>query len=188
MKKWIIGLFLVLCACSWRSPNSTFYMMSSENLEPMSNRKVSVAVARVKVPDLLDRPQMVIYEKNSDVVKIEEFNRWGEVFPDVIQATVTNDLMALLPNAFVKRTYFDSGNMNYSVNIEINKMAAYSGDRVVLSAWWNITNSKGRVLRRGQESFETKVKSDSLEDLVEAQTQVIHLLSKAIAKQLISGI
>lgn len=176
---------MIIGACSWRTPDSTFYMMNSDDLTPLSNRKISAAVAQVKVPDLLDRPQMVIYEKDSDVVKIEEFNRWGEAFPDVLQATVTNDLIALLPNAFIKRTYFDSGNMNYSVNIEINKMAAYRGDKVVLSAWWNITNSGGRVLRRGQENFEAKVAGSSIQDLVDAQAQVIHLLSQAIAKKLI---
>lgn len=185
MKKILLGLFLFLSACSWRTPDSTFYMMNSDNMAPLSNRKISVAVARVKVPDLLDRPQMVIYEKGSDVVKIEEFNRWGEAFPDVVQATVTNDLMTLLPNSFVKRTYFDSGNMNYSVNIEINKMTAYRGDKVVLSAWWNITNAGGRVLKRGQENFERKVAGNSIQDLVDAQAQVIHLLSQAIAKALI---
>ena len=178
MKKILLGLFLFLSACSWRTPDSTFYMMNSDNMAPLSNRKISVAVARVKVPDLLDRPQMVIYEKGSDVVKIE-------AFPDVVQATVTNDLMTLLPKSFVKRTYFDSGNMNYSVNIEINKMAAYRDDKVVLSAWWNITNAGGRVLKRGQENFETKVAGNSIQDLVNAQAQVIHLLSEAIAKQLI---
>ena len=93
--------------------------------------------------------------------------------------------MTLLPKSFVKRTYFDSGNMNYSVNIEINKMAAYRDDKVVLSAWWNITNAGGRVLKRGQENFETKVAGNSIQDLVNAQAQVIHLLSEAIAKQLI---
>ena len=184
MKKWILGLFLVLCACSWRTPNSTFYMMNSEGLEPVSNRKVSVAVARVKVPDLLDRSQIVVYEKGSGEVKIDEFNRWGEAFPEVLQATVTNDLMAYLPNAFVKRTYFDSGSLNYSVNIEINQMAAYEGDKVVLSAWWNIANTSGRVIKRGQQKFEVPMSGHTIEDVVKAQNAAVHQLSKAIAEQL----
>ena len=187
MKKIIIGLFLVLCACSWRSPDATFYMMNSNELSALSQRKISVAVSRVKVPDLLDRPQMVIYEKDSDAVKIEEFNRWAEIFPDVVQATVTNDLMALLPKAFVKRTYYDNAGMSYNVNIEINKMAAYRGDKVVLSAWWNITNSGGRVIKHGQENFEAKVKGNTVQDLVEAESTTVHMLSTAIAKQLIGG-
>ena len=79
MKKILLGLFLFLSACSWRTPDSTFYMMNSDNMAPLSNRKISVAVARVKVPDLLDRPQMVIYEKGSDVVKIEVNDTIAEI-------------------------------------------------------------------------------------------------------------
>ena len=175
---------LLLAACSWRSPNATFYTMNSDNLTALSSRKVNVAVALVKVPDLLDRPQMVVYEKNSDEVKILEFSRWAEVFPDVLQTTVVNDLMAYLPNAYVRRTYFDSADAKYSVNIEVNKMESYVGDKVVLAAWWNIVGAQGKTLQRGQQSFVVKVKGESMTDLVAAQNEAVHLLAKAIAEQL----
>lgn len=184
MKKFICGFLLVLCACSFRSPSSTFYMMNSDNLPVVSERKINVAVARVKVPDLLDRSQMVVYEKDSDEVQIMEFNRWGESFPDMLQATITNDLMAYLPNAFVKRTYFDSGSMTYSVNVEINNMKAYSNDKVVLSAWWNIANARGVVLKHNQVSFEVSVQGRTIQDLVNAQSEVVHKMSLNIAEVL----
>ena len=176
---------LALEACSFHSPDSTFYVMNSKNLEPVAaNKKINVAVARVKVPDMLDKAQMVAYEPNSDKVQIMEFNRWAEVFPDVIQATVTNDLMAYLPQAYVKRTYFDSSSADYSVNIEINDMRAYVGDKVVLSAWWNISNRSGRVLKREQVSYEVKVEGGNMSDLVDAQSKAVHLMSRAIAEKL----
>ena len=92
--------------------------------------------------------------------------------------------MAYLPNAFVKRTYFDSGNLNYSVNIEINQLAAYVGDKVVLSAWWNIANASGNVVKRGQKKFEVPMNGRTTEDVVKAQNAAVHLLSEAIAEQL----
>lgn len=181
----LAAAILGLEACSFHSPDSTFYVMNSNDLEPVAaNKKIGVAVARVKVPDMLDRAQMVVYEPNSDKVQIMEFNRWAEVFPDVIQATVTNDLMAYLPQAYVKRTYFDSGNADYSVNIEINNMRAYVGDKVVLSAWWNINNRSGRVLKREQVSYEVKVEGGNMADLVDAQSKAVHLMSRAIAEKL----
>ena len=180
----IIGLFILLSACSWRSPNAEFYVMNSQGLSEISARKLNIAVARVKVPDMLDRAQMVVYDKDSDKVNILEFNRWVEVLPDILQSTITNDLIAYLPNAYIKNTYFDSTQMQYSVNVEINRIAAYTGDKVILSAWWNITNAGGYVLRREQVSYEIKVKGDSISDLVEAQSEAVHQLSKAIAEQL----
>lgn len=185
MRKALLALLIILSACSWRSPNSNFYMMNSLGLSPFSDKKINIAVAQIKVPDLLDRAQMVVYEDGNDQVQIMEFNRWGEVFPDVLQATVVNDLIAYLPQAFVKRTYFDSQNSTYSVNIEINTLKAYRGEKVVLSAWWNITNARGKTLVRQQGSYEAKVDGNSIDDLVHAQTQTVHELSKDIAEQLV---
>ncbi|MBP1532356.1 MAG: membrane integrity-associated transporter subunit PqiC, partial [Alphaproteobacteria bacterium] len=125
MKKLLWGLFLMLCACSFRSPNSQFYMMSSQGLPTLSDKNMSIAVAKVKVPDMLDKSQMVIYDGNSGdevaEVKILEFQRWAEVYPEMLQNTVTNDLIAYLPNAYVERTYFDSNKALYSINIEVNQ-------------------------------------------------------------------
>lgn len=185
MKKILCVLLVLVSACSWRSPSSKFYMMDSSNLSEISPRKMNVAVAAVKVPELLNRAQMVVYDKNSDQVEIMEFDRWGETLPDLLQTTIVNDLMAYLPNAYIKRTYFDSQNMNYNVNVEINNIKAYKGEKVILSAWWNITNAKGSIISRGQKTYEIATEGDSLQDLVRAQNEAVHLLSKDIAEDLL---
>ena len=185
MKKLLCFLVVIIGACSWRSPDSSFYMMNSEGLLPLSQKKINIAVAKVKVPDLLDRAQMVVYESGNDQVKIMEFNRWAEVLPDVLQATVVNDLIAYLPQAFVKRTYFDSQSATYNVNIEVNTLKAYRGEKVLFAAWWNITDAKGKILMRRQGVYEAKVSGNSIADLVNAQTQTVHQLAKDIAEQLV---
>lgn len=185
MKKFVYALLLLLAACSWRSPNAEFYVMNSQGLTEISPRQMNIAVAKIKVPDMLDRAQMVTYDVQSDRVQIMEFNRWAEVLPDILQNTVTNDLMAYFPNSFVERTYFDNNRSGYSVNIEINKIQAYLGQKVILSAWWNIKNSAGTILKRRQGKYEVKVHGDSVADLVNAQSQAVHLLSRDIAEQLL---
>ena len=185
MKKLFCIVFVLLCACSWRSPNSEFYMMNSQGLQQLSERKMNIAVAKINVPDLLDRSQMVVYENHNSQVKILEFSRWGEVLPDVLQATVVNDLMAYLPNSYVQRTYFDKQSAAYNVNIEINNIKAYRGDKVVLAAWWNIVNGYGKTLLRQQGVYEAKVEGNSIQDLVNGQTQAVHQLSHAIAEGLV---
>ena len=182
-------LFMILSiistvACSWHSPDSTFYVMDSEGLRVVSDKNINVAVARVKVPDMLNKAQMVISSEDSTQVKVMEYERWGESYPEVIQDTVTNDLIAYLPNAYVKRTYFDNGNAQYNVNIEVNKLQAYRGDKVILSAWWNITDVKGNILQKAQGSYEAKVEGDDIQDLVNAQALAVHQMSEEIALSL----
>lgn len=179
-----IAIILLATSCSWRSPNSEFYVMNGGNLQAISGKKISVAVAKVKVPDMLDRAQMVISDEDSNQIRILEFQRWGDVYPDVLQNTVTNDLIAYLPNAYIKRTYFDDENTTYTVNIEVNQVLAYPGDKVVLSAWWNIKDAKGNMIKREQGSYEAKAEGNEIKDLVAAQSKAVHQMSKDIASAL----
>jgi len=180
-----LAIVFLVVACSWRSPNSEFYVMNRGDLQAISNKKISVAVAKVKVPDMLDRAQMVVSDEGSNQIRILEFQRWGDVYPDILQNAVTNDLIAYLPNAYVKRTYFDGENVMYSVNIEVNQLMAYPGYKVVLSAWWNIKDAKGNIIRREQGSYEAKVEGNEIKDLVVAQSKAVHQMSQEIAAALV---
>ena len=177
---------MLLMACSWRSPNSSFYVMESSGLQTLSDKKISVSVAKVKVPDMLDRPQIIVSDKGTNQIQVLEFERWGEIYPDVLQSTVTNDLIAYLPNAYVKRTYFDGEETSYSINVEVNRLQAYKGDKVLLSAWWNIKDGKGNVVTKKQGAYEAKVHGNDIQDLVNAQAEAVHQMTKDIADALIS--
>lgn len=186
MKKYLVVLFLFLSACSLGgySKNSTFYMMNSQNLSAVSTRKINVGVSKVRVPDLLNKPQLVVYDKDSQEIEILEFDRWGEPLPYVLQNTVTNDLQKYLPNSFVKSVEYASETLDYTVKIKINKIEAYEGDKVILSVWWHIENTKGQILDRDQGIYETKVEGDDIADLVRAQNEAVHHLSRDIAETL----
>ena len=182
MKKFFIyGAAFLTAACCWRSPDSSFYMMNSQGLEKVSDKQLSVAVQTVNVPDLLDRPQMVTYDAKSQKVNMLEFSRWGEALPAVLQNTVTNDLQRYLPQSFVKSVEYSSETLDYTVKIKVNKMAAYEQDKVVLAAWWHIEDTKGKILHRDQAEYEAKIEGEKVADIVKAQNQAVHYLSKDIA-------
>lgn len=186
MKKILICmLFLALGACSFRSPQSQFYVMNSDGLSAVSDKELNVAVSRVKVPDMLDKAQMVVYDKDSSEVQILEFHRWAEVLPEVLQSALTNDLMAYLPKSYIERTYFES-NTQYNVNVEINRIEAYQGDKVVLSAWWNITDKNGRVIKRKQGVYTANPAGNSIADLVNAEAAAMHQMAREIAETLVA--
>lgn len=186
MRKFVVILSALLCACSLGgySKNSTFYMMNSEGLSAVSPRKISVGVSRIRVPDLLNKPQIVVYDKDSSQIEILEFERWGENLPYVLQNTITNDMQQYLPNAFVKSVEYSSENLDYTVKIKINKIEAYQNDKVLLSAWWNIENDDGKILRRKQGNYEVAVTGAEIADLVKAQNLAVHALSKDISATL----
>ena len=83
-------------------------MMNSQGLEKVSDKQLSIAVQTVNVPDLLDRPQIVTYDAQSQKINMLEFSRWVEALPAVLQNTVTHDLISYLPKSFVKSARFDT--------------------------------------------------------------------------------
>lgn len=176
---------LLLISCSFRSPQSQFYVMNSSGLTSLSEQKMNVMVNRVKVPDMLDKSQMVIYEKDSPEIKILEFHRWAEVLPDIIQTTVTNDLMVYLPNSYVKASYFGNDAAQYDVDIEINRIEAHQGGDVILSSWWSIRDKNGKTLKREQGTYTAQSSGDSISDLVDAQSRAVHSMSREIAESLL---
>lgn len=183
-----IALFLtlvLLSACSFRSPQSQFYVMNSNNLNSISTKKMNVIVARVNVPDMLNKSQMVIYDDSDLEVQILEFHRWGELFPDMIQSTVTNDIIAYLPNAYVRSAYFDTDTAQYNIYIEINRVEAHKGGDVLLSAWWHISNDKGKSMQRVQKTYVSHTKGNSISALVDAQTDAVHQMSRDITEHLL---
>lgn len=185
MKKFVLfSLLILLNACSFRSPQSQFYVMNNGNPQIVSEKSLSIIVTPVKVPDMLNKSQLVVYDKDSSEVQIMEFHRWAEVLPDVLQSAVTNDLMSYLPNAYVKRAYFDSTDGQYSVNIEINRIEAYIDDKATLSAWWNISDAKGKIIKRKQGVYAANVTGKTVGDLVNAEADAVHQMSREIAETL----
>lgn len=185
MKKIVFFAVLIfLNACCWRSPDSQFYVLNSEGLSALSQRSLNVAVAAVKVPELLDRQQMVTYQNNGREINILEFNRWAAALPYVLQSAITNDLIVYLPKSYIQPEPF-SGRPQYIVNVEINRLEAYPADRVKLSVWWNIANADGTVLTRRQSSYEEKVSGTAIADLTAAQNRAVNRLTADIADKLV---
>ena len=183
MKKLIICLWVIcLNACCFSSPNAEFYMLNSDGLSPLSDRYFSISVPVVKVPEVLERPQMVTYSPEGNQVQILEFSRWGETLPYVLQNTLTNDLMAYLPNAYVKSSRYASEKMRYNVEVEVNNLKAFKGEKAELSVWWSIRNAAGENSRRRQGFYEAVVGDESMDALVRAQNEAVHQLSRDIAE------
>ena len=187
MKKIIlICMVILLNACSFRSPQSQFYVMNSSNINSLSDKKMNVAINQVKVPEMLDKSQMVVYDKDSAEVQILEFHRWAEVLPNIVQTTIVNDLIAYMPNAYVKRANYDNTSLQYNIDVEVNDLKAYSDDKVVLSAWWSIRDNRGKILKRAQQTYTAPVKKSGVQALVEAQAQAVHQMTRDISENLLN--
>lgn len=184
-------LFCLLCAlslsaCMGTSAPSDFYTLQVvAPSQALSQKALTVGVEKVKVAGLLDRPQIVLMENNGVNLSVSETNRWAEPLPSMLQRTLVADLQAYLPKATIKETGFLQQDFPYILTIEINQFTGTLQDKVVLNAWWTITNNRGKILYQQQEIMEKPLGTDYTA-LVKTQSILIGELAHKIASHLSS--
>src|SRR5271157_1862130 len=89
-----IALFMVILTGCARSPSSKFYQLNEVLNETSATHAVSpdlsqvIAIGPVRIPDYLDRPQIVIRSGKNEL-KLSEFDRWaGSLESDVSRVLV----------------------------------------------------------------------------------------------------
>jgi len=110
MKKLFICLLpLLLSACLFSTPNSTFYLLeSSSQAESVFQKKLNVAVYDVGLPDYLQKPQIVLQKHDSPELKVSEFNRWASDLDGMVQNTLIENLQKSFPQSTIKPLVFGS--------------------------------------------------------------------------------
>jgi len=89
------------CISVSSSPNSRFYMLQPIDKEQVPNtfsipKDIIIGVGPVKIPDYLDRPQMVTRNKNN-TLSFAQFDRWGESMDFALERLVNKNLSLMLP-------------------------------------------------------------------------------------------
>jgi len=184
MKKFLIYFApFVLSACLFSTPNSRFYLLESlpQKYIP-SPKKIDIAVYDVLVPDYLQKPQIVLQQKNTPQLKISEFNRWASGLETMIQNTLIEDLQKSFPNATVKPLIFGT-KANYIVKLNIEKMTGYFKENAVLSGTWQITSSDGTILKQSDFKFQTDT-GKTYASYVQAQSKLISELAQELAQNI----
>ena len=187
MKKiFLVSLFsLFLTGCfSGRSPNPSFYLLEQQSGKEISSKKISVLVEPIKLPALVDKPQIVLKEENSPEVTVSEFNRWGEPLSNMIRQTLIADLNTYLPNAFIKPDNYDtSGRFDYTLLIEVDRFIGEKKSFAAFDVWWTLRNANGKIIKREKSNFYSSME-ESYSSYVEAQGYNIDELTQKIAHKL----
>ena len=179
---------LVLSGCfGGFSPNANFYTLSADDrveIIPVSQKKMSVQIQDVSIPDYLSQPQIVTLNKNKVEIKKNEFNRWGAPLGDIIQRTLAADISAMLPKANVKMAGEVYVPENYNVEINISRLDGTWNDTATLESWWQITDKNGNQLTSSRTYLTTPLGEENFVALVEAESALIAGLAQEISQSL----
>jgi len=175
---------LVLAGCG-RSPQTNFYTLTPLVSEATAPRLAgpSIAIAAVTLPELVDRPQLVVPDAGTRVT-ILETHRWAEPLKSAIPRLLAENISRLLNSDRVAAYPQHAAiNADYRLFVDIQRFEL-ADSTVVVDALWEIRSAKGTKPLTGRSKLVEPVGSTEYEAVVAGYSRAVATLSKEIALSL----
>jgi uncharacterized lipoprotein YmbA len=142
-----------------RGPNvqpTQFYVLTAvaqpSDASP-SSRQLIIGLGPVKLPDYLNRPEMVSRVTPNEL-RLDQFDRWGEPLKDNFIHTLATNLDTLLNlRQVVSFPWYSNTPMDYTVVVTVLRFEPQPEGQVLLSARWEIGDTKGHALVNRDSQF-----------------------------------
>jgi uncharacterized protein len=180
-------LIFTTAGCGTTGPTK-FYVLNalagSETAAPALTARpgIAVGVGPVKIPEYLDRLQIVTRSTMSSL-QLAEFERWAEPLEKSIPRILAENLSALLGSDQIAiHPWPNALQVEYQLVVEVNRLDGTLRQNALLDARWTLLADKGkRVVVRKNSTVSEPVSGGSYEGLVMAQSRTLAQLAKEIA-------
>ncbi|MFM0165806.1 hypothetical protein SAMN05444172_6473 [Burkholderia sp. GAS332] len=171
-----------LCGCA-SSPKSDFYTLSAAAPQTGNppGAPIAVVIGAVTVPELVDRPQIVV-RSGDNTVDIDEFARWADPLKSQIPRVIGADLGQLL-NSVMVSTYpmgVDTASA-YRVQLDIQRFDAALGDAVTVDVLWSVTPPGKKPPLSGRSTVHEPCTGAGFDGVVAAYSRALGTVSRDIA-------
>jgi uncharacterized lipoprotein YmbA len=165
------------------SPISSFYTLKPDPALTSAGAvpSVYVVVSPVTIPELVDRPQIVVGGAGNEV-RPNEFQRWAEPLKSDIQRTIASDLGLLLGTNYA--TVFDADSVGrpvWRVRVDVTRFESAPGDAATVEALWTIWPPKQAEPLIGHTLAREPVQGQGYDALVAAHDRALAAVSREIA-------
>lgn len=144
--------------------------------EPAAPR---VVVEPAALPELVDRPQLVLQADGHQVTILEQ-QRWAEPLRTGIPRVVAENLTRLLGTNQVSTRDDAIGTPDCRVVIDVRRFESQRGSAVSLDTLW-VVSCAGAPRRTGQAQVREPVTGDSFDAVVAAHGRALDVVSRDIA-------
>ena len=177
------GLF-VLAGCG-RSPQTSFYALTPLVAEVTTPRVAgpSIAIASVTLPELVDRPQLVVPDAGTRVAILES-HRWAEPLKSAIPRLLADNISRLMNSDRVSAYPQHAANSaDYRLFVDFQRFEL-TGNTVVVDALWEIRSAKDTRPVTGRSKMVETVGSADYEAVVAGYSRAVATLSKEMVQSL----
>lgn len=165
---------LLLASCS-APPRERFFTLDAPEPPVAPSDAASIAVGPVSVPEMVDRPQLVVRTTAHEVVLAEQA-RWAEPLKSAIARVVAANLATELG----MRLAGARSDADYRVMLDVLRFDSGPGEAALLDAAWTVIGPKG-MRRTGRSVARQKAESKSYDGLAAAHSAALAAISKEIA-------
>lgn len=186
----MLSLTLSGCISVPNSPASRFYTLQSLD-ENQAGKKFDITpgliigVGPVKIPEYLNRPQIVTQDKNK-MLNFAEFDRWGESLDSAIARLINEDLTIMLPDAAVRLFPWNLDiPVDYQVVMDIVQLECELDKDLFLAVQWSVIDlSDRKMLLIKRSEFRQTVTPRNYSGLARTLSAACASLSEEIAQAL----
>jgi uncharacterized lipoprotein YmbA len=182
------GLLLAGIAGCASSPPARFYTLEARAVAtPVATPAVgkadyNVVVGPVSIPDLVDRPQMVL-RVDASRVTIAEQARWAEPLKIAIARALAGNLGQLIDGARVATYPLASGSSaDYQVFIDVQTFDAVLGGASTIELIWTVKAGNGQAEKAGRSVSREAANGGDHAALVAAHEKALAAISREIAE------
>lgn len=167
-----------------RSPASRVYVLDPIEARGAARPAAVVAVAgvaKVSMPDWLDRPHLITSAAAGEIVA-DEFSRWGEPLNRGFQRVLAENLAALLPDRRIVTAPFEPRlAVNHRVEVTVLDATRQADGSVLVEARWDIVGEQDGVAVRRRFSHRAQPVPAGAPGLVAGLNEALGALSRDIA-------
>ena len=177
-----------LCAGCGSAPKERFYTLAPASgalpsaASPAATQpRTSVAIGPVRVPDAVDRPQMVVRE-GPNRVEILEQQRWAGSLRSEIARALVAGVGERLPEVQVSAGDSQAGrSAAYRVAIDVERFDATLNDSVSVQALWTVRRDSGAQVASGRYSASEPTGPGEYDAIAAAYARTLAGMSDVIA-------
>ncbi len=183
---WALMLATILVAGCGTTPSSRLYTLGADAGESdgVAAEKRRIEIVAVRIPELWDRPQLVL-TKSANEVSVSEFHRWAAPLRSEIPRVVARNLSRILDNQTIwLREDFAGAKPELRVQVMIERIDAVAGESVQLDAAWTIRRAGSDTATVGRAAIVESTAGTSHEAVVTALRRALLRMSTALAKDI----
>ena len=178
----------VLIAGCGASPPIQYYMLNSGVVtgkeRPHLAPNLSVGLGPITLPEIIDRPQLVV-RTNTNRVVVADTHRWAGLLKNEIPRVITENLSRILGSTNI-RYYPQHGSDTAETRIHVNiqRFESVLGKTATIDAIWTIQRAGSTGRQIDSVHVQESVPDESYDAVVAAYGRAVFAVSQAIASTL----